>query len=371
MRASNCRYIDRVPCTKALEKTAFVTLVMLDDGYIPGALAAGYSLRKQNPDFLLICMVTEEISSYGRDLLRLFYDCVLLVEKIFIPCRRMKFSHYLPYVFTKLNTLLLRRGGIISDDLEKVIFFDADVLPLGCYDQLTSLPAPAGIINEYKSHFIMVNESNQYNIKDYIRRTGKWHWHNIYESICPHGSKIPRYITDRVGKNPQNMGIHGALLVMEPSIDEFNNIMRDLNNVSTRNMIRKFAWPEMQYLTLRWSGLWINIDLKYCGFKGFPSMELLYGTHFAGEKPWNIMNTKFNLNLVNHGDYKIWYDYYLQMYEEYYDKFINHKKITKLARAIVDAAGIHLADCRAAKKRRDFFSKRKYSPSIDPRPCFY
>ena len=42
---------------------AFVTLVMLDDGYIPGALVLGYALRRQNPEFPLICMITEEISS--------------------------------------------------------------------------------------------------------------------------------------------------------------------------------------------------------------------------------------------------------------------------------------------------------------------
>ena len=31
-----------------------------------------------------------------------------------------------------------------------------------------------------------------------VNETGKWVWHGLYEPMCPHGKKIPQYITDRV-----------------------------------------------------------------------------------------------------------------------------------------------------------------------------
>jgi glycogenin glucosyltransferase len=332
MKSIECPRAGRGSGLHTTDKTAFVTLVMLDDGYIPGALLLGYALRKQNYRSLLICMVTEEITSPGRDLLRIIFDHVVEVEKVFVPCRRMKQSHYLPYVFTKLNTLLLSSGGLLSLDLQKVIFLDADVLPLKNYHALTSLVPPAGIINEYKSNLILNDKAGRYRIKDRSGSQGKWHWHNIYDPICPHGSAIPAYITDRVRANAGNMGIHGALLVLKPSVYEFDRIMMDLNRPETCDKILRYCWPEMQYLTLRWSGLWRNIDIRYCGLKGYPSMDLLYGTHFAGVKPWKILDGRSDLCQLP--DHRVWYDLYLKMFDEYPEGFKGRGKYRKLARAI-------------------------------------
>ena len=38
-------------------------------------------------------------------------------------------------------------------------------------------------------------------------------------------------------------------------------------------MINTFKWPEMQYATLRWSGQWTNIDLKYSSFVHFNLLQ--------------------------------------------------------------------------------------------------
>ena len=53
-----------------------------------------------------------------------------------------------------------------------------------------------------------------------------------------------------------------------------------------------FDWPDMQYLTIRWSGRWRNIDVRYSALNGYPSLEVLYGTHFAGFKPWYLQRRK-------------------------------------------------------------------------------
>ncbi len=316
-------------------RTAFVTLVMLDDGYIPGAILLAYSLRQQHSEFLLICMVTNEVSAEGRKLLTIFFDRVVEVDKIFVPCRRMKESHYLPYVFTKLNVLRLGRGGLSGLDLKKVIFIDADVLPLRNYGDLVSLNCPAGIINEYRSHLALTDRTNNFQVKTETFRHRKWHWHNIYDPICPHGTKIPTYITDQVKYNTANMGVNGALLVLEPSREEYDRIVKDLKGTDTKDRVRRFCWPEMQYLTIRWSGRWTNIDIRFCGFKGYPSVELLYGTHFAGVKPWKILDGRSDL--YRRPDFRVWYDLYLKMYSQYSKVLSNHVKYRKLQRIIKEA----------------------------------
>jgi hypothetical protein len=332
MKSSDYRRASYGSSLKVEPKAAFATLVMLDDGYIPGALLLGYSLRKKYPECLLICMVTKEVTASARDLLGAFFNHVIEVDKIFVPCRGMKMAHYLPYVFTKLNALLLCSGGLLSFDPESVIFLDADVLPLKNYHDLVGLKAPAGIINEYKSNLIKNDSSNRYLISAKYKSRGKWHWHNIYDPVCPHGELIPSYITDRVRDIPKNMGIHGALLVLKPSLDEFDSIMKDIDRPVTKNRIRQYRWPEMQYLTLRWSGSWRNIDIKYCGFKGYPSIDMLYGTHFAGVKPWRLAASR--RDLFNPPDRRLWHATYLRMYAEYRLEFSHYVKFKRLAKTI-------------------------------------
>ena len=48
----------------------------------------------------------------------------------------------------------------------------------------------------------------------------------------------------------------------------------------------RFTWPDMQYVTMRWSGQWHSVDVKYSGFNGYPNLAALHGTHYAGVKPW-------------------------------------------------------------------------------------
>lgn len=332
MQSANYLKAENYSSQNKSTKMIFVTLVMLDDGYIPGALLLGYSLRRQNPEFILACMVTEDISEQGRDVLGVIFDFVIEVEKIFVPCDRMKQSHYLPYVFTKLNALLLCKNGLLPFSPEKVIFIDADVLPLKKYEDLSALDPPAGIINEFKSNYIAVDQTNQYRIKEQTVSSGKWHWHHIYEPICPHGARIPRYITDRVKNNPGNMGVNGALLVLKPSVDEYERIMKDLHKTTARNRILEYSWPEMQYLTARWSGQWTNIDLKYCGLKGYPSLKFLYGTHYAGVKPWKIADGRDDL--FDLPDHRAWFDLYVNMFADYAIEFQDYNKGKRVLRAI-------------------------------------
>jgi len=48
--------------TNLSNKSAFVTFLMLNDSYLPGALMLAYGLRKQETEVDLVCLITEEIT---------------------------------------------------------------------------------------------------------------------------------------------------------------------------------------------------------------------------------------------------------------------------------------------------------------------
>jgi len=68
----------------------------------------------------------------------------------------------------------------------------------------------------------------------------------------------------------------------------------------------------MQYITLKLSGQWTNMDLKFSSFNGYPDIKYLNGIHFAGLKPWNIKNKSLK-SFGRFDDYKLWYYTYMKM----------------------------------------------------------
>ncbi|VAW43478.1 hypothetical protein MNBD_CHLOROFLEXI01-1292 [hydrothermal vent metagenome] len=295
----------------------YVTFLMLNDGYLPGVLMLAHGLRRQKTKANLICMVTEEISRPARQALALLYDEVIEVEKIFVPHKRVQKRPYLPYVFTRLHALRLGADGDLDHSYSKIVLLDADLLPLRHYDQLFSLPAPAGTINEHKSHVMEWGDDGNFIIPDSVAQDGTWNWHKIYAS-CPHGQPIPQEITDRVAEDPSNMGVISSLLVLEPSLAEFQAIMTDIQTPEVRPFVGDtLDWPEMQYLTLRYSGQWTNVDLRFHSLNGYPNLEVLNGLHYTGFKPWQFRRTGSMQRYGRRADFQLWFKLYREMIQTY------------------------------------------------------
>lgn len=314
---------------KKYTQTAFVTFLMLNDSYLPGALMVAYGLRKQKTKADIVCLITKEITPDARYALKVIFDHVVEVNSIFIPHKRRQKRQDRPYFFTRLNALRLGNDGDLGFGYRKLVLLDADVLPLRNYDSLFELDPPAGIINERKSHFLETDSEGNWVIPDTVYTTGKWKWHVLYDDICPHGHKIPKEITDRVGIDPSNMGINGSLFVLEPSMKEFREIKESVYQPDVIRLVGDlFDWPDMQYLTMRWSGKWTNVDLRFSGFNGYPSLSVLYGIHYAGVKPWSIKKSKSIARYACYDDFQLWFKEYSKMMESYPDL----KKIKKLNR---------------------------------------
>ena len=67
---------------------AYVTFVMMNDSYVPGALLMAYGLRRQWTEADLVCLVTPEITADACDALRVIYDHVIVVETVYVPHKR-------------------------------------------------------------------------------------------------------------------------------------------------------------------------------------------------------------------------------------------------------------------------------------------
>ncbi|MFW5684173.1 MAG: hypothetical protein ACOC1I_04925 [Spirochaetota bacterium] len=192
------------------------------------------------------------------------------------------------------------------------MLLDADVLPIRCYDHLFLLSTPAGIINEREDLFKRTNRSRRYVAVGRLDH-GRWQWHDHYRAI-PHGERIPARITDRVLGDPTNLGVNAALLVLEPNINEYRAVVELLGSgVGPAARLADYRWPDMQFLTAFWSGRWHNVDLCFAGLSGYPELALLFGTHFAGPKPWAIRNPTVHSRFRRFPDFRRWYEEYVEM----------------------------------------------------------
>jgi glycogenin glucosyltransferase len=338
---------------------AFVTFLMLNDSYLPGVLLLAHGLRRQKTQADLICMVTDETSRPARQALAHLYDEVIEVEKIFVPHARVGKRPYLPYVFTRLHALRLGVDGDLGHRYEKIALLDADLLPLRYYDHLFTLPTPAGTINERKTHVMEWGEDGNFIIPDSVAQDGTWNWHQIYAD-CPHGQPIPKEITDHVASDPTNMGVISSLLLLEPSLAEFNAIMQDIQSPEMQPLVSDaFDWPEMQYLTLRYSGRWTNIDLRFHSLNGYPNLDVLYGLHYTGFKPWQFRRAGSMDRYGRRDDFQLWFSLYREMLQTH-PLLQSNRKLRSLLQKINEFLGI------LSPPQAKFAQKRPSAPKSPP-----
>ena len=131
------------------------------------------------------------------------------------------------------------------------------------------------------------------------------------------------------------MGIHGALFVLAPSMQEFRSIQEEMTQSEVRRFVGEtYAWPDMQYLTLRWSGRWTNIDLRFGGFRGYPNISVLFGTHYAGFKPWQISKIKALRRYGRYEDFRYWFKQYDNLLIQTHPELQKNRRLKTLHTAL-------------------------------------
>ena len=305
---------------------AYGTFLFRDGGYLPGLLMVAYQLKRLGLNGArLVCCYTPDIDQGVVDLLRLMYDDVWPVEYLAFGRKRKGRQAPLTSMFTRFRLL----QGLPEKDektFEKMLIFDADMLPIKSYDSLFDLQCPAGVINESKDHMKTGDR--------YSQTAKEWECHEKYNDICPHGSKIPKSITDRPMQSPEeNMGINGGLMMLRPSQENFKAFESWCLDKDNQRAIDAMDWPDMQSITAFYSGQWTSIDAKYLGLYGYPSIQSLSGVHFIGPKPWQRNAKGFEYRINKYPDYRLWAEEYLKMCDDL-PEILGYKPLENLKQSI-------------------------------------
>lgn len=296
-------------------KYAYCTFLIESDRYLPGILTFAYALKKQQIDAELICIVTQEIPIECTYNISRLYDYVFCVKQTKVKNQNKGKRSDREKLFVRFAILDVIQKKHMHFD--KIIICDSDILPLRNFWELCHYPSPSGILNEKKENVIGFNKENQ------------WIWYDVYKNIPPK-TPIPKEVTDRVRNDKTNLGVNSAIYVFEKNTISYHEIANDLKNPKVMAMISEFAWPDMQYMTYKLSGQWHNLDIKYASFNSFPNLHSIFGTHYAGMKPWDIHNKSY-LHYCEHEDYKLWICIFLNMMREYsiFKKSVRLRKLQK------------------------------------------
>jgi len=284
---------------------AYVTLVMLGDLYISAAIVLAQSLINCGSEADRVVLVTNDVSEEGKNILSMFFNHVIEITYIEIKnwrTERQTYRKYLNLVFTKFHVFNLVQ-------YKKIILIDADAAVLKHPDHIFSLDAPAGCFLEDKELFILYDENGKYKLPE-----GPIPWYEKFCDIAPHGKIIPQEYTDRIKHNFKNSGVGGGLMLLEPKLGEFDDIIHNVSSGKMKYLIeRRFVWPEQQYLTLRYSGKWHNINPRFFGLQGYPHWKVLYGLQYGGDKPFMLKSKLPMEDRLKFSDFILWHDIYREI----------------------------------------------------------
>jgi glycogenin glucosyltransferase len=104
-----------------------------------------------------------------------------------------------------------------------------------------------------------------------------------------------------------------------------------------------FDWPEMQYLTMRWSGQWTNVDLRFAAFSGYPKLSVLFGTHYGGLKPWQFRREQAIARWGRYDDFQLWFREYT-LVTEAFPSLLKIKRLNRLLHDIQELTQLLHAD---------------------------
>lgn len=249
----------------ASKPVAWVTLVLgLDLSYVAAASVLAASLKRLGTKGECVCMVTPDVPDPPRQMLERVFDRVeevpylqtLALQKYSERFDSM-YNYWLDKSFTKIAMFALV-------EYEKVIFLDADMLPLENPDELFDCPAPAGICSSVKE---------------------------ASENARLHGMPLPRLLIEESLKNGQgHYGVRGCLLVMKPDLHVYRQIRDKVESLTQYGSLESMVGPDEHLITQHFIDQWHHVHAKY-GWVSWADRDDLgvdpCFLHYVSQKPWD------------------------------------------------------------------------------------
>ena len=311
-----------------LSKCAFVTLLMINDSYLPGIILSGCQLKTIAPEIDRICMVTPDISNKAIKIIKHLY-IVKKVEYIEIDTSLSDLSNnQIKYIyaktFTKLNCFKLIK-------YDKIVLFDADMIPLRGLKELFLYPTPSfpflGHIRlwgkelekrlEYYNKFVC----NKFFNGERITKTKLIDYEKIIKDII------------KITKNNNNLKTlytkqiyETTISVLKPSINTYDKCINKLNfHVKYKHIqhlkgdttfLTEFYKYKIHFLDIRYLGRWVNFNnIK----------EICFIDEYSKIKPWDLNN--LNTNQIKNN--KLWWYCYIFVLNNN-KHFLKYKELSKL-----------------------------------------
>lgn len=277
------------------KRCAWVTLVMLGDDYVPGALVLAESLRHHKTRHKLICMVTPGVSPMARRTLETVYDRVLVVPSTRcktkpLPGQKQRHRYgkaFLSRVFTKWFCLNLEEFALVC-------FVDADIAFAKNPDDLFNLKAPAGsFVNPWQ------DEDRFYN----------WPKHGD----VVRNDAIQYAMTQQFG-----FVVFGSLVLLEPS-EHMHSILNGYLDAAPifGADLQTTSGPDELAICVLMHRDWTHIGPHYqaISWKHYGEKreiippDQIVGYHYHGEvKPWDMQPSEYP-------DLEIWFSHCQRIFD--------------------------------------------------------
>ena len=233
---------------------AYVTYVMLEEYHVGEAIVLAQSLINTGCNCDRVVLVTQDISLDAKNILALFYNKVIDIN--YVNLLNLTKDH----VHNKyINLLITKFYAFNLTQYKKILLISPNSVILKNPLHVFNLNTPAGILID-KNNLL---ESN---------------WYKDNCKILTHGNLINKKITDETLINKDNLGINGDYLLLKPEVGLFDDILLDITSGKYHEIIQNFVYPDQQYLTVKYSGQWTQINPKFLGNNGNPNWKALFGT---------------------------------------------------------------------------------------------
>jgi hypothetical protein len=256
---------------------AYVTLLMLGDSYVSAAIVMAQSLINAGSQAERIVMITPDITEEAKIILKRFFTSVININYIsvthFSTGDKNK-DKYLDLIFTKFNCLNLVQ-------YKKILFINPDSIILTHPDHLFTLQTPAGCATP--------------TVDQYMKNCSKFY----------HGEKIPSALLK------EGLTINGRLLLLKPTLGEFDDILHDISTSYYKNLIEtKFTHPDESYISLRYAKNFFQINPAFLGIES--TNQEHYSISFKGVKPFIYDEDKM-ASYIGIESFVMWHDIYMRI----------------------------------------------------------
>lgn len=316
---------------------AAVTLLMMGDGYLPGALMLARSLREASPrlaaEIDLVCMVTPDVSAQARTDLATEFDVVDPVDYIAIDPRRVPHpkSEVRPVyarTFTKLRCLAYAQYA-------KVLLLDADMVAVRPeVFALFAMDPPAAVFFGCLRPFMAPQ------FADHVA------------AYCPqvsHGETIPAALfadkacrnvprgSGRDGDKRVFIGVETSIALLAPSATDLAAMRQTLEADAKSQGPPKYA-GDTTLLSEAFEGRWRAMDMRFLGRWTSPALrpEVFTIDMYGSEgKPWDVarMDAKQAAAMRAYPDVAFWLASFERAYRDTFAKRCRHPALRALANA--------------------------------------